>query len=82
MQHTSYLSQEKYIEKVLDRICMVDAKPVGVPLQTYDKISRDYCPKTQGAINDMQGVPYASAVVHLCMLWLLLNLIFPMQCEL
>ena len=31
-QHTLYLSQEKYIEKVLDRFNMVDAKPLGVPL--------------------------------------------------
>ena len=32
-----------------------------MPLQPYDKISKEDCRKTQEAINDMQGVPYASA---------------------
>ena len=40
---------------------MADAKPLGVSLQPYDKISKEDCPKTQEAINDMQVVPYASA---------------------
>ncbi|MCO5554677.1 hypothetical protein L7F22_008210 [Adiantum nelumboides] len=31
-QRILYLSQEKYIEKVLDRFNMADAKPLGVPL--------------------------------------------------
>ena len=40
---------------------MADAKPLGVPLQPYVKISKEDCPKSQEAINDMQNVPYASA---------------------
>ena len=44
---------------------MSDAKPLGVPLQPYDKVSKEDCPNTQEAINNMQGVPYASACVSL-----------------
>ena len=61
---------------MLDRFCMADAKPLGVPLQPYDKISKEDCPKTQEAITDMLIL---QLVVHLCMLWLLLDLILPMQ---
>ena len=39
---------------------MADAKPLGVPLQPCDKISKEDCPKIQEAINGMQGVPYGS----------------------
>ena len=60
-QHTLYLSQEKHSDMVLDRFFMADAKPLGVPLQPYDKVSKEDCPKTQEATNDMQDVPYASA---------------------
>ena len=46
-QHTLYLSKEKYIEKVMDKFCMVYAKPLRVPLKSYDKIFKEDCPKTQ-----------------------------------
>ena len=64
-QHTLYLAQEKYIDKVLERFCMADAKPLGVSLQPYGKISKEDCRKTQGAINGMQCVPYASTCASL-----------------
>ncbi|MCO5613145.1 hypothetical protein L7F22_067421 [Adiantum nelumboides] len=60
-QHTLYLSQEKYIEKVLDRFNMADAKPLGVPLQPCTKLSKADSPQDVQATNDMKGVPYASA---------------------
>ena len=37
---------------------MADVKTLGGPLQAYNKISTEGM--TQEAINDMQGVPYAS----------------------
>ena len=60
-QHTLYLSQEKYIEKVLGRFNMADAKPLGVPLQPCTTLSKADCPQDVQAANDMKGVPYASA---------------------
>ena len=60
-QHTLYLSQEKYIEKVLDRFNMADAKPLGVPLQPCTKLSKADSPQDVQATNYMKGIPYASA---------------------
>jgi len=39
-----WLSQEKYIKKVLDRFNMKDAKPVGTPLAAHFKLSIELCP--------------------------------------
>ena len=61
VQHcTLPLSQEKYIEKVLDRFNAVHAKPLGVPLQPHVKLCKDDCPKYDDATNYMKNVPYAS----------------------
>ncbi|KAH7387965.1 hypothetical protein KP509_16G051000 [Ceratopteris richardii] len=60
-QHTLQVSQEKYIEKVLDRFNVADAKPLGVPLHPHVKLSKDDCPKNDDAASYMKSVPYASA---------------------
>ena len=39
-----FLSQNKYIEKVLDRFNMSNCKPVSTPLATHFKLSSDLCP--------------------------------------
>ena len=39
-----WLSQEKYIKKVLDRFNMKDVKPIGSPLASNFKLSTDLCP--------------------------------------
>ena len=56
------LSQGEYIEKVLERFNMQDAKPVSTPLATHFKLSKEMCPKTQEDIEYMSKVPYQSAV--------------------
>ena len=56
-----FLSQEKYIEKVLNRFNMAEAKSLGVPLPSYLKLSKADCPKDEMEINAMKGIPYASA---------------------
>ena len=60
-QYTLHLSQEKYIEKVLDRFNVADAKSLGVPLQPHVRLSEDDCPKDDDAANYMKNVAYASA---------------------
>ena len=55
-----FLSQEKYIAKVLDRFNMTDAQPLGVPLPPYTKLSKADCPKDEMALKAMKGIPYAS----------------------
>ena len=59
------LSQGEYIEKVLERFNMQDAKPVSTPLATHFKLSKEMCPKTQEDIEYMSKVPYQSAVGNL-----------------
>ena len=57
-----WLSQERYIEKVLNRFNMKDAKPVGTPLATHFKLSIDLCPCNDKEKEEMRKIPYASAV--------------------
>ena len=40
------LSQSEYIEKVLKRFNMHNAKLVGIPLASHFKLSKEDCPKT------------------------------------
>lgn len=57
-----YLSQKKYIAKVLDRFSMNDSKSVSTPLASHFKLSEDQCPKTEDQMEQMYNVPYSSAV--------------------
>lgn len=57
-----YLSQEKYIEKVLQRFNMSKSKVVSSPLASHFRLSRKQSPSTDEEKKDMQKVPYSSAV--------------------
>ena len=57
-----YLSQEKYIEKVLCKFKMDNAKAVSCPLAAHFKLSTKQCPSTYEKKKKMQHVSYASAV--------------------
>ena len=57
-----WLSQQSYVEKVLDKFGMSSAKRVSTPLANHFKLSLDQCPKLDREIEDMAKVPYASAV--------------------
>eukprot|EP00253_Pinus_taeda_P005136 PITA_05136 len=57
-----WLSQEKYIKKVLDRFNMKDAKPVGTPLAAHFKLSTELCPSDDKEKEEMSKIPYASIV--------------------
>lgn len=57
-----YLSQSGYIEKVLHRFNMHDAKPVGTPLAAHFRLSSALCPQTDEDVEYMSRVPYSSAV--------------------
>ena len=57
-----WLSQEKYIEKVLNRFNMKDAKSVSTPLAAHFKLSADLCPCDDKEKEEMSKIPYASAV--------------------
>ena len=62
---TLNLSQELYIEKVLSRFRVNDAKPRNTPLENHFKLPKEQSPKTAEERDHMTLVPYASAVVSL-----------------
>nr|CAN77425.1 hypothetical protein VITISV_041980 [Vitis vinifera] len=57
-----WLSQHNYVKRMLERFNMDNAKPVSTPLANHFRLSTSQCPKTDGEVNDMSKVPYASAV--------------------
>ena len=57
-----WLSQEKYIEKVLDRFNMNKANPVNTPLASHFRLTTEQCPQNDEDAEYMRDVPYASAV--------------------
>ena len=56
-----WLSQEKYVTKVLQRFSMADVNPVGSTLSTNCKLSGKQSLKTTEKV-EMMRVPYASIV--------------------
>ena len=57
-----FLSQQTYVEKVLQRFNMNNSKPVTVPFAAHFKLSADMSPKTNEEMEHMSSVPYSSAV--------------------
>ena len=57
-----WLSQESYIEKVLERFNTSKAKAVCSPLAGHLKLSSKQCPTSEKDMKEMSKVPYASAV--------------------
>ncbi|KAF2293081.1 hypothetical protein GH714_036342 [Hevea brasiliensis] len=57
-----FLSQQAYVEKVLKRFNMNNAKPVTVLFAAHFKLSVDMSPKIDEEMEHMSSVPYSSAV--------------------
>ena len=56
------LSQKNYIDKVSKRFGMQNSKLDDTPVSKGDKFSLSQCPKTNLEINEMQKIPYSSAI--------------------
>ena len=56
------LSQETYINKVLERFRMKDCSPSIAPIVKGDRFNLDQCPKNDLEREQMKNIPYASAV--------------------
>lgn len=52
-----WLSQEKYIERVLERFNMKHAKPVSTPLASHFKLSKRACSTTENEKASMSSIP-------------------------
>ncbi|GKV15591.1 hypothetical protein SLEP1_g26368 [Rubroshorea leprosula] len=57
-----WLSQEKYVERLLERFNMKHAKPVSTPLANHFKLSKRSCPTTKEEKEKMSPIPYSSIV--------------------
>nr|GEY47759.1 retrovirus-related Pol polyprotein from transposon TNT 1-94 [Tanacetum cinerariifolium] len=57
-----WVSQEKYIEKVLHAFFVDQSKPVSTPLAAHFKLDRSTIPGTDKEVKYMKTVPYSSAV--------------------
>ncbi|KAH9657534.1 hypothetical protein KPL70_023118 [Citrus sinensis] len=57
-----FLSQEKYLKRVLETFGMTSCKPVMTPIATHFKLSSLQCPKTKKEKLEMAKIPYANAV--------------------
>ena len=56
------LSQETYINKVLERFQMKDCSPSIAPIVKGDRFNLNQCPKNNLEREQMKNIPYASAV--------------------
>ena len=56
------LSQESYIDKVLDRFSMKDSKPGYTSIAKGNKFSLKQCPSNYLERKEMQNIPYALVV--------------------
>lgn len=56
------LLQESYIEKILDRFHLKEAKPVDTPIANGESLSFAQCPQTPSEKESMKVVPYSYAV--------------------
>jgi len=59
---TLYMSQQSYIESVIRRFHLEDAKPLTIPIDLNVLLSKDQCPSTDEAKKAMRNVPYREAV--------------------
>jgi hypothetical protein len=57
-----YLTQKNFIEKVLERFGMKNAKTISTPLAVHFKLSVVLSPQSEKDIKYMSHVPYSSAV--------------------
>lgn len=64
-----YLSQKKYIERVLHRFGKEKSKPMGIPLAAHFKFWTDLSPSTKDEKTYMSKVLIQMQLEALCMLW-------------
>ena len=57
-----WLSQEKYIERILERFNMKHAKPVNTPLGSHFKLRKKSCSSSKKEKENIASTIYSSAV--------------------
>ena len=59
---TLFLSQNGYLEKVLQKFSMENSKLVRIPLAGHFRLSMTQCPQSEVERKEMNSVPYANAI--------------------
>ena len=59
---TLFISQSRYVSKVLERFGMMDSKPVMTPLGAQFRLSDDMSPTSYAKKLQMAEIPYSRAV--------------------
>ena len=59
---TLYISQKSYIESIIRRFNLEDAKSLTVPIDPNAQLSKDQCPETDEGKKAMKAVPYREAI--------------------
>lgn len=62
VENSLLLSQNDYLEKVIKRFSIIEAKLVQVPLAAHFKFTMSQSPTTEKEVKDMLNVPYANAI--------------------
>lgn len=57
-----FLTQRKYLEKVLENFGMAYGKPVKTPLAAHFKLTSLQCPKSDEEKDEIAKIPYANVV--------------------
>ncbi|KAL7153110.1 hypothetical protein ABFS83_04G143500 [Erythranthe nasuta] len=57
-----FLNQSAYVEKILDKFSIKNAKSVSVHFAAHFLLSKEQSPKTEPEMCDMKSVPYANAI--------------------
>ena len=56
------INQQVYIEGMVERFGMAQAKPVSMPMEPGVQFSVDQCPLSTNQVARMRGVPYIQAI--------------------
>ncbi|KAF7353238.1 Transcription factor [Mycena sanguinolenta] len=60
--HMISLSQQSYLESILERFNFADAKPLAMPMDPNVQLTTEHCPKSIRDIAAMKRIPYREAV--------------------
>jgi hypothetical protein len=59
---TISINQRNYIERMVERFRLTNAKPVATPMESAAQFSKDQSPSTPTQEMRMRGIPYAEAI--------------------
>jgi hypothetical protein len=60
--HTIALSQHAYVDTILERFRLVDAKPASIPMHVGALLSSDQSPSTHEETSEMAEIPYQRGI--------------------